>query len=100
LSAPELERQPFRRKLRRKIRQSENRMHAGDAACSAGVDAANKRVRVRAPHKRGMEHPGKLEIVEKTAAALKQRTVFYSFDRSADVDGVGHSAIRSSRRSP
>ena len=69
LIGAELQRQPLGRQQRRNIGLREHRMHAGQAARSGGVDAADAGVRVRAAHERRLQHSGKFQIVDEAAIA-------------------------------
>ena len=79
------------------IGMGQHRMHAGQGEGGSFVDAVDPGVRIRAAHKRGVQHLRQMDVVDKLACAAQQRRVFLTFDRSAEAGkrvGVFYAIVR------
>ena len=98
LRRAELQRQPHVGQQRRKIIEREHRVHARRSARSAGVDAADQGMRVRAAHERGFQHAGKIQVIDEAAMPGEKRTVLDPLDRPADGARLRYDCSHCSKR--
>ena len=66
----------------RQVGEGEDRMHAGQRARRACVDAPNSRMRMRAAHERRVEHAGQMRCRRRSGLAAQQRRVFLALRRA------------------
>jgi len=71
----ELKWQPLLRQHRRNVGKREYGVYARQPARRAGVDTANCGMRVRTAHESRLKRARKFEIVDETAATLKERLI-------------------------
>ena len=62
----------------------EDGMHAGKRQGGGLIDTPDRRVRVRAAHKRGVQQPGQPDVVDEAAFAFQQRLVLEPRHGAAD----------------
>ena len=82
------------RKQREEISEREHGLHARAAARSAGVDAADRGVGMRAAHECRLQRVGKAQVRDEAAGPREQGMVFEPFDGMADVFHVLHALPR------
>src|SRR5580704_4453580 len=94
LVGAELQRQPLLRQHWRNISQRVYGVYARKPARRASVDTTNSGVRVRAAHEGRFQHARKLEIVDETASASKQRPILEPQHPFTDCVGLRHVGCR------
>ncbi len=65
-------------------------MHARQPHRRVGIDASDASVRVWTAYERRLQHAGKFEIVDETAVAPQQRSVFDPQHSVSDRVGISH----------
>ncbi len=90
LLGAELKWQPLLRQHRRNVGKREHRVYARQPARRAGVDTANCGVRVRTAHESRLKRARKFEIVDETAATLKERSILETQHSFADCVSLHH----------